>query len=455
VVAAIGRLALEPAPQLHFLARLLFCLGLCATPCADSLDPQDGPHADVRVTIHDSGVSMNLIVNMAFVDEVVDVPRESPDELFELEAVALKEELLEHFRESIGVTIDEERVEPRLVEFLAPEPDVLLLPLFPRAGMRALLRLQFKLEFEVERPPRLVKLEWSDYPPNPIMETPEGGIPTLEVGILVSGYGKHRIVRFTEQEPEFTWRSSGLSLEDLFRDVPAPPPVPAIELPLAAIALGLAYLVAVLIATFRGGLRRVLMFFPFVLGGGVLSWNVAAWSFDDPFADSSIDAETARSAVGPLLANIYRAFDYQEEKDVYDSLAKSVAGDLLDELYQRIFESLVYQEAEGALARVQRFELVDCTLKSSSIEEGRRRFEATARWQVEGGVYHWSHTHSRLNEYEADFTVADVDGSWRIVDEEVRSATRLDSNPDEGFDEGFMEEGDWDYEEWIDSTREF
>jgi len=451
-------MALEPALRLRVLARLLACIGLCSAPWADSRDPQDGPHADVRVTIHDSGVSMNLIVNMAFVDEVVDVPRESPDELFEVEEAALEEELMEHFRRSIGVTIDEERVEPRLVEFFAPEPDVLLLPLFPRTGMRALLRLHFKLEFEAERPPRIVKLEWSDYPPNPILETPEG-IPTLEVGVLVSGYGKHRIVRFTDQEPEFTWRSSGLSLEDLFRDVPEPPPVPAIELPLATIALGLAYLATVLVVASRGGLRRVLMFLPFVLGAGILTWNVGRLSIDDPFADSSIDAETARSAVGPLLANIYRAFDYQEEKDVYDSLAKSAAGDLLDELYQRIFESLVYQEAEGALARVQRFELVDCSLLGSSIEEGRRRFEATARWQVEGGVYHWSHTHSRLNEYEADFTVADVDGSWRIVDEEVRSATRLDSNPDEGFeegrDEGFTEAGEWDYEEWIDSTREF
>ncbi len=420
-----------------------------------SRDPQDGPHADVRVTIHDAGVSMNLIVNMAFVDEVVDVPRESPDELFEVEKAVLREELEEHFLESIGVTIDEKKVQPRLLEFFSPEPDVTLLPLFPRTGMRALLRLHFKFEFDALKPPRVVKLEWSDYPPNPIFETTEG-IPPLEVGILVSGYGKHRIVRFSEEEPEFTWRSSGLSLEDLFKVVPEPPLPARIQIPVPTLVLVVVYLVALGIGASRGSLRRVLAFLPFALGGGVLTWNTGRIAIEDPRVDGpSLDTELARAAVDPLLANIYRAFDYQEEKDVYDSLAKSVAGDLLDQLYQRIFQSLVYQEAEGALARVQRFELVECVLletftrKQASGAE-TSAFKARARWQVEGGVYHWSHTHSRLNEYEASFTVTDIGGAWRIIEEEVLSATRLDSNPDEGF----LDEDDWD-EEWISPDQEF
>jgi hypothetical protein len=421
---------------------------LLAVSGPDTRDPQDGPHADVRITIRDEGVRVNLMVNLAFVDEVVDVPRESPNELYQVERDLLREVLEAHFRESIAVTIDDVPVAPLFSEFDAPEPDVQLLPLFPRTGMRALLRLRFGIDYPCDKPPRVVKLEWSDYPPNPIMETEEG-IPSLEVGALVSGYGTHRMVRFNEDEPKYTWHSSGLSLDDLFRNVPAPPTQARIEVSIPTLSLIVVYLLALGFGAVRGSLRRVLTFFPLAIGGGVLAWNVGRVSMADPRGDGPVlDEQAARAALEPLLANIYRAFDYREEKDVYDSLSKSVAGDLLDRLYQRIYGSLVYQEAEGAVARVQRFELLDCSLGKTFEREGALAFETGASWQVEGGVYHWGHTHSRLNEYRANYTIADIEGSWRIVEEEVLSATRIDSNPDEGFADALEEE-------WIAPDQEF
>ena len=49
-----------------------------------------------------------------------------------------------------------------------------------------------------------------------------------------------------------------------------------------------------------------------------------------------------------------------------------------------------------------------------------------ARWQVEGVVYHWGHSHSRLNEYRARYTVASVSQGWRIVGVEPLEQRRVD-----------------------------
>ena len=53
----------------------------------------------------------------------------------------------------------------------------------------------------------------------------------------------------------------------------------------------------------------------------------------------------------PLHANIYRAFDYGGESDVYDALAQSVQGELLDRTYRDVRRSLALQEAGGAVDR--------------------------------------------------------------------------------------------------------
>ena len=43
---------------------------------------------------------------------------------------------------------------------------------------------------------------------------------------------------------------------------------------------------------------------------------------------SSVAKEEAQDVVSGLLKNVYRAFDFREEEDVYDKLATSVSGGL-------------------------------------------------------------------------------------------------------------------------------
>ena len=113
--------------------------------------------------------------------------------------------------------------------------------------------------------------------------------------------------------------------------------------------------------------------------------------------------EKSREAVAEsLLRNVYRAFDYHSESDIYDALARSVQGDLLADLYLKIKQGLIMQEQGGAVARVQEVKVV----KTEPAEaKSRNGFAERVTWQVEGTVEHWGHIHTRVNEYSADLEI--------------------------------------------------
>ena len=53
------------------------------------------------------------------------------------------------------------------------------------------------------------------------------------------------------------------------------------------------------------------------------------------------------------MKNVYRAFDFRAEADVYEKLAMSVSGDLLADIYLQNRKSLAIQQAGGAQAKVK------------------------------------------------------------------------------------------------------
>jgi hypothetical protein len=142
----------------------------------------------------------------------------------------------------------------------------------------------------------------------------------------------------------------------------------------------------------------------------------------------SVGMKSRGAVAESLLRNIYRAFDYHGESEIYDALARSVQGDLLAELYLKIRQSLVMQEQGGAVARVQSVKVV----KAEPAEGGRQSaFTERLTWQVEGTVEHWGHIHLRVNEYSADLEIGPADGAWKIKgmnvsrQSQVRSALML------------------------------
>ena len=134
-----------------------------------------------------------------------------------------------------------------------------------------------------------------------------------------------------------------------------------------------------------------------------------------------LDETAARNVVAGLLTNVYRAFDFRAESDVYDVLARSVDGELLRDVYLEMRRGLVLASQGGASARVKEVELVG--LEAEPAEEQGIRARAT--WQVRAAVGHWGHIHERRNQYEADLRLQPIDGAWRLVEVDILDEVRL------------------------------
>ncbi len=130
----------------------------------------------------------------------------------------------------------------------------------------------------------------------------------------------------------------------------------------------------------------------------------------------------AGEVVGGLLTNIYRAFDFRDESTIYDSLARSVEGDLLTDVYLEVQQALQLENQGGARTKVKEVALSEATLLPKKAGDG---FVARADWTVTGSVGHWGHTHQRTNRYEAEVMVSPVDGNWKVVGLQLINEERL------------------------------
>jgi len=130
-----------------------------------------------------------------------------------------------------------------------------------------------------------------------------------------------------------------------------------------------------------------------------------------PVRSKDPDDRLRASIAETLLRNIYRAFDYRDEKVIYDALARSVRGELLADTYLKIHAGLLMQEQGGAVARVQLVEPLETRI--SDAQAGA--YTARLKWRVTGTVEHWGHIHTRINAYEAVLRISRAAGAWRIT----------------------------------------
>jgi hypothetical protein len=134
-----------------------------------------------------------------------------------------------------------------------------------------------------------------------------------------------------------------------------------------------------------------------------------------------LNNEAAQNVVTGLLVNVYRAFDFRAESDIYDVLARSVDGNLLREVYLEMRRGLVLASQGGASARVKDVELVELIAEPAE----NQGINALATWQVRASVGHWGHIHERRNEYRAKLRLQPLDGVWKLVNVEILDEVRL------------------------------
>jgi len=135
-----------------------------------------------------------------------------------------------------------------------------------------------------------------------------------------------------------------------------------------------------------------------------------------------MNREEVRSVVEGILHNVYLAFDYRDEELIYDTLDRSISGDLLTRIYLETKKSLELQSQGGARVKVKEIELLDVETEPVKGEDG---FVARSKWNVTGTVGHWGHVHTRTNQYDALLTVQPVDSLWKITGLEILQEERL------------------------------
>jgi hypothetical protein len=158
---------------------------------------------------------------------------------------------------------------------------------------------------------------------------------------------------------------------------------------------------------------------------GVLSLPYARVSIVRPAAIAgNLDDPQATLLLETLLKNVYRAFDFREEEDVYDKLAISVMGDLLADVYLENRRSFAVQAAGGAQAKVKEIYVRNATAERQA--DTPLTYALRGQWTAIGTVGHWGHVHTRQNLYDAIVTIEAVDGTWKIIELEVIEENRID-----------------------------
>ncbi|MFM7867777.1 MAG: hypothetical protein ACKPHU_26485, partial [Planctomycetaceae bacterium] len=144
----------------------------------------------------------------------------------------------------------------------------------------------------------------------------------------------------------------------------------------------------------------------------------AATEIAHPWRKPELPAGTAADVARTLHRGMYRALDFGTEDRVFDVLATSVDGALLEQLYVQLMDSLRVREQGGAAARIRAVDYELAELQPHSTAAGEAPwpgFSCNVRWLVAGTVEHWGHVHERQNLFNGRLTVEPRNGEWKIT----------------------------------------
>ena len=270
--------------------------------------------------------------------------------------------------------------------------------------------------YPVDKLPEEVSMKWELFSPKiqsiPAVASDEaGGLPT----------------KVTPNDPILVWKNYLTSpTNPQLKTVAQPPAQRRFAIPLLSALCGVVLVVMLVVlgrqrSTGQGFSRPALKTSIALLAVGVMTLPFAKVNFADPFANEpSLSEDAAHELLSGLLYNVYRSFDHHDESLIYDRLAKSIAGELLSEVYLETRQSMEVKNQGGLRISVK--EVVVTELDSVHDFEAELTFRC--RWQVAGWIGHWGHIHRRANEHVALITLAPRDGRWKITGIEM-----LDEQP--------------------------
>jgi hypothetical protein len=209
--------------------------------------------------------------------------------------------------------------------------------------------------------------------------------------------------------------------------VSTPPAAPTIRIPvvtaICSVAVFFMIVAAFLKLICRKSVPRKLVFATACLVVvGCVFLPIARANVRNPFSrPSKMSQQDAEAVLEALLHNTYRAFDRRDENLVYDRLEKSVAGELLSDVYIQMRRSMKLEYQGGARVKIKSIILEDVQQLEEGMD-GRASFRC--RWTASGSVGHWGHVHRRTNRYDGVLEIKAIDGEWKLVALELNDAIR-------------------------------
>ncbi len=205
------------------------------------------------------------------------------------------------------------------------------------------------------------------------------------------------------------------------------PPLPKLSIPIGTTLLVLG---AILCALFTKASSLRVSVALLVLAA--VMWPFAQIETNNPWSPPPPLAEAAAGHIFQQLHHsAYRALDFGTEERIYEVLENSVDGDLLEQLYLQLRESLQMREQGGAVARVRSVDYGDGAQTRPEQKAEWPGFQYRGNWTVSGTVEHWGHIHERQNQFTAVFRVEPRLGLWKITEmkiedqQSVATKTRL------------------------------
>ena len=200
------------------------------------------------------------------------------------------------------------------------------------------------------------------------------------------------------------------------------PDRPRLQIPLVSILLFLCSLV--LLLTRR---RMFIAAAAVCLAAAGLSWPLVRIDVPHPLRPvPRLTEERAGRIVQQLHRGTYDALQFGSERQIYAALDRFVAGDLLENLYLQLRDSLAVREQGGAVARVRAVDY----LEGQTVHLPDRNipwpgFFYRLTWQVTGTVEHWGHVHERRNQFSAVLGIQPVEGRWKITSLDIEAQKTL------------------------------
>lgn len=286
---------------------------------------------------------------------------------------------------------------------------------------------EFRLRIELAAEPASIDVQWLRFPPE--QEDGEGTERQRHITLHVTSLeGVFDLQNLTPEEPRVIWHRPPAPepIELLPVGLGMEPPSQAngwVALPLGLLGLALlAWMGRRFWRSLPVGTARTGALALWFAGGAVLLVQAQRAFLRPP---GPPDEARALELFERLHTNMYRAFDGGSRGAIYDLLAASVDGPILDAMYGDLYEGLILREEGGAVAQVEEVEVLDRELDSALTEQlAGAGFGVVWEWRVRGRVVHFAHEHKRVERLRARYSVRPAEDGWRIAGVEVLAQER-------------------------------